>query len=132
MLIGEEFDPELVALAEAVQDEIALMIRLLGPLLGRPKVDTLKNSKHANMKEFRFEAADGVWRVAFAFDIERSAILLIAGDKSGGSQTRFYRELIRKADARFDAHLKRLKAEEAERDRAAMLGSKHTANRKRS
>jgi hypothetical protein len=76
VLIGEEFDPELVALAEAVQDEIALMIRLLGqfgPLLGRPKVDTLKNSKHANMKEFRFEAADGVWRVASGFRLRHRA-----------------------------------------------------------
>jgi hypothetical protein len=59
----------------------------------------------------RFDAADGVWRVAFAFDPKRRAILLVAGDKSGGSQKRFYRELIRKADHRFDAHLERIKKE---------------------
>ena len=35
------------------------------------------------MKELRFDAADGVWRVAFAFDPRRHAILLVAGDKSG-------------------------------------------------
>jgi hypothetical protein len=63
------------------------------------------------MKELRFDAADGVWRVAFAFDPKRRAILLAAGDKSGGSQKRFYRELIRKADQRFDAHLDRIQKE---------------------
>lgn len=74
-------------------------------------MDTLKGSHHANMKELRFNAADGEWRVAFALDPKRRAILLVAGDKSGGSAKRFYRELIRKADERFDAHLARLKKE---------------------
>ena len=63
------------------------------------------------MKELRFGAADGEWRVAFAFDSLRRAILLVAGDKSGGSGRRFYRELIRKADERFDRHLARLDEE---------------------
>ena len=63
------------------------------------------------MKELRFEAADGVWRIAFAFDPKRMAILLVAGDKSGGSEKRFYRELTRKADTRFDAHLNRIAKE---------------------
>jgi hypothetical protein len=80
--------------------------------LGRPRVDTLNGSRHANMKELRFAAADGEWRVvAFAFDTKRKAILLVAGDKSGVAEKRFYRELIRKADDRFDAHLSRLKKE---------------------
>jgi hypothetical protein len=61
------------------------------------------------MKELRFSAADGEWRVAFAFDTRRKAILLVAGDKSGISEKRFYRALIRKADGRFNAHLARLK-----------------------
>jgi hypothetical protein len=52
------------------------------------------------------------WRVAFAFDPKRKAILLVAGDKSGGSQKRFDRQLIAKADDRFDAHLARLKKKE--------------------
>ena len=110
--LGEEFKPEFDALAEEVQDELLAKTRLLqqfGPRLGRPNVDTLKDSKHANMKELRFDAAGGLWRVAFAFDPERKAVLLVAGDKSGGSQKAFYRELIRKADRRFDAHLKRVK-----------------------
>jgi len=61
------------------------------------------------MKELRFSAAGGEWRVAFAFDSKRKAILVVAGDKSGVREKRFYRELIRKADERFDAHLARLK-----------------------
>jgi hypothetical protein len=61
------------------------------------------------MKELRFSAADGEWRVAFAFDPGRKAVLLVAADKAGTSQKRFYRELIRKADDRFDAHLARLR-----------------------
>jgi len=60
------------------------------------------------MKKLRFDAADGVWRVAYAFDPSRQAILLIAGDKSGESSKRFYRQLIARADARFDDHLSRL------------------------
>ena len=50
----------------------------------------------------------GVW-LAFAFDPNRKAILLAAGDKSGVSEKRFYRQLIDKADARFDAHLAKVK-----------------------
>lgn len=53
-------------------------------------MDTLKDSRHANMQELRFDAADGVWRVAFAFDAKRKAILLVAGDKSGISEKKFY------------------------------------------
>ena len=112
--IGDEFGPEFDALHQDVQTEILALARLLqqfGPQLGRPRVDTLKGSSHANMKELRFAAVDGEWRVAFAFDTRRKAILLVAGDKSGGSEKRFYRELIRKADERFDAHLARLKKE---------------------
>ena len=109
--IGDEFEPEFDALNEDVRVEILDLSRLLqqfGPRLGRPRVDTLKGSRHANMKELRFEAAGGVWRLAFAFDPKRKAILLVAGDKSGVNEKRFYRELIRKADLRFDAHLARV------------------------
>jgi hypothetical protein len=110
--IGDEFEPEFDALHEDVQTEILALSRLLqrfGPQLGRPRVDTLNGSRHKNMKELRFGVAGGEWRVAFAFDTRRKAILLVAGDKSGISEKRFYRELIRKADDRFDAHLARQK-----------------------
>ena len=105
------FEPEFAALPEAVRLELLAQAKVLerfGPQAGRPRVDTLNGSKHANMKELRFDAEGGVWRVAFAFDSAREAIVLVAGDKSGGSEKRFYRELIRKADERFDAHLARI------------------------
>lgn len=109
----DAFEMEFVTFAEDVQDALLAAAKLLadyGPQLGRPHVDTLKGSKHANMKELRFEALDGEWRAAFAFDPERKAILLVAGDKSGGSEKRFYRQIITKADFRFSAHVERLKA----------------------
>ena len=112
--IGDEFGPEFHDLHEDVQDEVLALARILqqfGPQLGRPRVDTLKGSRYPNMKELRFSVADGEWRVAFAFDPRRKGILLAAGDKSGVSEKRFYRELIRKADDRFDALLARLKEE---------------------
>jgi hypothetical protein len=56
------------------------------------------------MKELRFDADDGVWRIAFAFDVKRRAILLAGGDKSGVSEDKFYRKLIQIADRRFDQH----------------------------
>src|SRR5213082_21801 len=110
--MANEFEAEFDELYEGVQVEIlavALRLEKFGPQLGRPHVDTLKGSRHSNMKELRFSAAGGEWRVAFAFDPRRRAILLVAGDKSGGSERRFYRELIRKADDRFDAHLARIR-----------------------
>ena len=113
--IGDEFEPEFNELHEDVRTEILAVSRVLqqfGPQLGRPRVDTLNGSHHTNMKELRFSAADGEWRVAFAFDPTRSAILLVAGDKSGVSEKKFYRRLIAKADERFDAHVSRLKKKE--------------------
>jgi hypothetical protein len=107
----DAFEPEFDQLPEAVQDELmahAQVLENFGPMLGRPHVDTLKGSRHANMKELRFKADGGVWRVAFAFDPEREAILLVCGDKSGVSERKFYQQLIRKADERFDRHLREL------------------------
>ena len=106
--LHEEFVTEYGELHKDVQDELLAHIELLeqfGPHLGRPRVDTLNGSRHANIKELRLDAADGVWRFAFAFDPKRRAIVLCGGDKSGGSEKRFYRQLIHKADDRFDAHL---------------------------
>ncbi len=112
VLFHDDFEPEFVELPESVQDELlahALVLKQFGPLLGRPRVDTLKGSRHANMKELRFDAGGGVWRIAFAFDPKRQAILLICGDKSGGSERRFYRRFIEAADKRFEGHLARLR-----------------------
>lgn len=63
----KNFEPEFDKLNVVVQDELmahALFLEKVGPQLGRPYVDTLKNSKFANMKELRFNALNGVWRVA--------------------------------------------------------------------
>ncbi|MDQ6701972.1 MAG: type II toxin-antitoxin system RelE/ParE family toxin [Pseudomonadota bacterium] len=109
----DAFDIEFAAFAEDVKDALLAVAKLLadyGPHLGRPHADTLKGSKHANMKELRFEASDGEWRAAFAFDPRRKAIVLVAGDKSGAGQKRFYKRLIATADRCFSAHLERLKA----------------------
>lgn len=108
----DEFELEYEALHEVVQDELLAQLMVLeqfGPQLGRPFVDTLKGSVHANMKELRFEANGGVWRIAFAFDPRRQAAVLVAGEKSGFSRRLFYRRLIRTADQRFDRHLRILK-----------------------
>ncbi|MDO7903437.1 type II toxin-antitoxin system RelE/ParE family toxin [Pseudomonas sp. K1(2024)] len=105
-----EFIGEFEHLGGEVQDELLAQLYLLqlyGPALGRPRVDTLKGSRHSNMKALRFSADGGVWRVAFAFDKARRALLLVAGDKSGVQERRFYRNLIQRADERFDRHLSR-------------------------
>jgi hypothetical protein len=62
--IANEFAPEFHELDEHVQTEILALSRVLqqfGPQLGRPRVDTLKGSRHANMKELRFNAVNGAW-----------------------------------------------------------------------
>lgn len=108
----DAFEPEFDVLSAVVQDECYSHLKLLerfGPSLGRPQVDTLKGSTFTNMKELRFNADNGVWRLAFAFDPKRKAILLVCGDKSGGSEKLFYKSLIKKADERFSSHLKSLR-----------------------
>jgi len=110
----DDFDEWFVGLDAAAQAELIAKVELLkvvGPALGRPHADTLNGSKHANMKELRAGTAEVVLRIAFAFDPKRSAILLCAGDKSGVSEKRFYKQLIERADRLYDAHLEKLKAQ---------------------
>jgi hypothetical protein len=109
------FKAEVVELPRMVRIELLASLaplRELGPSLGRPDVDTLNDSRYANMKELRFRADGGVWRVAFAFDPQRNAILLVAGDKSGVSERTFYKRLIDKADKRYKDHLETLESKE--------------------
>jgi hypothetical protein len=109
--LHEDFVADFDALPEIVQEEIVALTVLLesfGPELQRPHCDTLKGSYFTNMKELRFSVNDGEWRLAFAFDPRRNAILLVAGDKSGISSRLFYSRLIKKADKRFSAHLEKL------------------------
>lgn len=112
VIFQDDFDEEFKELHEDVQDELLAMVALLhefGPHLGRPRADTLNGSKHANMKELRFSADDGEWRAAFAFDPKRRGIVLVANDKSGVGQKRFYKSLIATADERFDRWIKKEK-----------------------
>jgi len=109
----DDFDQWFTELSEVAQAEVIAkveLLKLLGPRLGRPHADTLNGSKHANLKELRADSAVHVLRIAFAFDPERTGILLVAGDKSGSNQQRFYKQLIDKTDRLFDAHLAKLKS----------------------
>jgi hypothetical protein len=110
----DDFDEWFASLDQEGQAEVMAkteLLKLLGPRLGRPHADTLNGSRYANMKELRADTSDKVMRVAFAFDPNRAAILLVAGDKSGVSQKRFYKQLIAKADELYDAHLARVRAQ---------------------
>lgn len=85
------------------------VLREYGPQLGRPLVDTVIASRHKNMKELRPGSAGRTeLRVLFAFDPERRAIMLVAGDKAG-NWTRWYKNNIPAADDLFDDHLRTLK-----------------------
>lgn len=109
ILFHDDFSSEFGAWSEAVQDAVlsqVIKLRTFGPHLGRPSVDTLKGSDYPNMKELRVDAEGGVWRIAFAFDPNRKAILLTGGSKTGISKDRFYAMLIRVADTRYAQHLK--------------------------
>ncbi|RWX76094.1 hypothetical protein EPK99_20825 [Neorhizobium lilium] len=104
-----DFIPEWKSLEMGLKELVGEVLDHLeddGPFLGRPEVDTLSGSDHANMKEIRVKFKQQVWRFAFAFDPAQRAIILCGGDKQGGNQALFYRQLIKKADARFDTWLK--------------------------
>lgn len=92
-------------------EQIAAAVRELrdkGPALGRPLADTVKASRHKNMKELRpGSSGSSEVRILFAFDTIRQAVLLVAGDKSG-QWNRWYKRAIAVADNRFDEHLKRI------------------------
>ena len=112
-----DFEPEFDALPDVVREALlqkASLLQSRGPALVRPNVDNLQLSRYPRMKELRFNAHGGVWRVAFAFDVNRDAVLLVAGDKSGVSERRFYRRLAERADRRYAEHAARLQRQGAE------------------
>jgi hypothetical protein len=112
VLFAEEFAEWLDTLGAGLRTRIAGHVELLerfGPRLGRPRVDTVKGSAYANMKELRVQYQGEPWRILFAFDSRRRAILLVGGNKTGDK--RWYEEQIRIADARYRRHLKSLKDE---------------------
>jgi hypothetical protein len=106
----DEFNEWWRTLTGAEKQRVAVSIEDLeeaGPTMGRPSVDAVKGSRHSNMKELR---ATRTIRVFFAFDPLRKGVLLIGGDKAGKTK-RFYRQMIRKADRIYDAHLRRIEGE---------------------
>ena len=84
---------------------VALQVR--GPQLDRPYCDLVKGSAFPNLKELRVKVDRRPYRVLFAFDPRRSAILLVGGDK--GSDARWYKVNVPIADARYRRHLANLK-----------------------
>jgi hypothetical protein len=97
---------------QGFQDEAFAVLGILaelGPTLGRPRVDTLEGSGFNNMKELRIQYKGEPWRVLFAFDPKRQAILLVGGNKSGNK--RWYKENILLADKRYEKYLETLKEE---------------------
>jgi len=110
--LHEDFMTEFLRFSDEVQDRIvekANVLKVFGIHLGRPLVDTLKDSQFSNMKELRLSVGKEVWRVAFAFDPERKAILLVGGNKQGKDQKRFYKKLIKVADERYLGHLNHIR-----------------------
>lgn len=83
-----------------------------GPGLGRPMVDRIHGSRLHNLKELRpGSTGRSEIRLLFVFDVEREAVILVAGDKAG-QWNRWYRENIPIAEQRFEQHLVERKNEE--------------------
>jgi hypothetical protein len=118
--------------AEGLQDEILVVVGLLkrvGPLLSRPYADTLEASKHSNMKELRIQYCGEPWRILFAFDPERCAVLLLGGNKTGNA--RWYQENIPIADQRFTEHLQQLQKNREDSDDNVRRKNGSTKSRKK-
>jgi hypothetical protein len=114
----DQFEAWWDSLSEAEQEDIAAVVTVLelrGPALRRPHVGTIEGSRHANMKELVVQHAGRPYRVLFAFDPHRCAILLIGGDKTGNA--RWYEEYVPIADRLYDEHLEMLLREDQARRR---------------
>jgi hypothetical protein len=104
--VSDEFESWWRSLPAPAQEAIAHdveVLRAIGPALGRPWVDSVRGSRHPNMKELRTRVGRSAYRILFAFDPRRTAILLVGGDKSGAA--RFYARMLEAADRIYDAHL---------------------------
>ncbi len=104
-----EFEEWLLLQESGVRIAIAAYVKLLkerGPQLKRPYADTLYDSDMDNLKELRVQHRGNPWRVLFAFDPKRQAILLIGGCKKGDD--RWYNKIIPEAKTRYKRHLEEL------------------------
>jgi hypothetical protein len=102
---GEWWD-SLTAQAQSDVDATVMVLRQFGPALTRPLADTVRGSRFANMRELRVQHGGKPYRILYAFDPRRAAILLLGGDKTGNS--RWYDEYIPKADAIYEEHLREI------------------------
>ncbi len=121
----DEFADWWNGLSDNEQVDVDASVRILeelGPALGRPHADTVRGSRHANMKELRIQHAGRPYRVLFAFDPRRSAILLLGGDKTGNAS--WYDENIPIADRLFDEHLRTVERETTQGREGAKHGKK--------
>ena len=101
------------ALSEAVQVSVTgkvILLQKIGPRLSRPHADGVRFSRHPSMKELRVQHSGRPYRVLFAFDPRRCAILLLGGDKTG--KNRWYQDFVPKADVLYDQHLSSLRKED--------------------
>ena len=99
-------------LTEAEQVSIDASVRLLeakGPSLGFPHSSGINRSRHAHMRELRVQHQGRPYRLLYAFDPRRCAILLIGGDKTGDG--RWYEVFVPRADDLYDLHLEVLRKE---------------------
>jgi hypothetical protein len=113
--VSEEFTDWFTEQEDTVQNSIAAMVNLLaeyGPNLRRPYADTLKGSKISNLKELRVQHKGNPYRILFAFDPKREALLLVGGDKTGDK--RWYDKMIPIAEKIFAKHLETLEKEKKE------------------
>lgn len=120
----EEFSNWFEVLEADLQREILANLRVLaefGPSLRRPRVGFIEGSKFPQMKELVVQFKGEPWRILFAFDPERKALLLVGGNKTGNA--RWYKENIPVADSRFEKHLQELieekkkKGKESDKDK---------------
>lgn len=109
---ADEFGEWWERLDEDEQDSVRAYVAVLrakGPALGRPHVDSIQGSKHSNMKELRVQHQGRPYRILFAFDPRRVAMLLIGGDKTGNDH--WYEQSIPRADAIYEQHLREIERE---------------------
>ena len=100
------------ALSEAEQESIDASVRLLeqkGPNLGFPHSSGIEGSRHAHMRELRVQHQGRPYRIIYAFDPRRCAILLLGGDKTGND--RWYTVHVPIADNLYDIHMESLRKE---------------------
>ena len=107
-----EFETWWDDLSESQQISITAGVELLeehGPTLDHPHTSAIRGSRHSHMRELRIQSGGHPFRVFYAFDPRRTAILLIGGDKTGDN--RFYTTLVNRADNLYDDYIAELREE---------------------